>query len=649
MKAYKGVIFDFNGTLFFDNDKHVLAWNEISRILRKRDISEEELHAKFNGTPNEQNIRYMIEGSVSDEQVAEYSELKEELYRNFCKKDTPTFHLVAGVYDYFQFLKDRQIPFTIASASIKPNIDFFRESFGLDDWMDPDTIVYDDGTYENKIQMFLDAAQNIGVKIEDTLIIEDSFSGIKSAYGAGCRQIIAVCEKAKEKEYRALPGVIGTMETFESILSLLKGGNPMILADDFRQGKYDEKLKDIYLDETMIPMQRNRYAQAIENFALLYGEKEMEIYSAPGRSEVGGNHTDHQHGKVLATSVNLDAIAVVAKRSDGIIKLKSAGYAPIEIDVRDLSPDKGKKGTSRNLIKGVAYGLKRAGYKIGGLEAYVTSNVINGAGLSSSAAFEILIGTIFSGLYNDMKISPVFLAQTGQFAENVYFGKPCGMMDQMACSVGGLIHIDFKNPEEPVVSPVTVEFEKYDHSLCIVDTKGSHADLTDDYAAIPKEMKQAAQFLGQPVLRFVKEETFYEKIGEIREKFGDRAVLRTIHLFEENKRVDKQLEALEKGEFESFKSLVKESGDSSYKFLQNVYSNCDVTNQNIAVGLAVSELVLGKKGVCRVHGGGFAGTIQAFVPNDLVLKYKEAMEHVFGEDSCHVLKVRKYGGMKVLG
>jgi len=321
MKAYKGVIFDFNGTLFFDNDKHVLAWNEISRILRKRDISEEELHAKFNGTPNEQNIRYMIEGSVSDEQVAEYSELKEELYRNFCKKDTPTFHLVAGVYDYFQFLKDRQIPFTIASASIKPNIDFFRESFGLDDWMDPDTIVYDDGTYENKIQMFLDAAQNIGVKIEDTLIIEDSFSGIKSAYGAGCRQIIAVCEKAKEKEYRALPGVIGTMETFESILSLLKGGNPMILADDFRQGKYDEKLKDIYLDETMIPMQRNRYAQAIENFALLYGEKEMEIYSAPGRSEVGGNHTDHQHGKVLATSVNLDAIAVVAKRSDGIIKL----------------------------------------------------------------------------------------------------------------------------------------------------------------------------------------------------------------------------------------------------------------------------------------------------------------------------------------
>ena len=648
MKAYKGVIFDFNGTLFFDNDKHVLAWNEISRILRKRDISEEELHTKFNGTPNEQNIRYMMGGDAADSVVLEYSELKEELYRNFCEKDTASFHLVAGVYEYFQSLKDRGIPFTIASASIKPNIDFFRKSFGLDDWMSPDSIVYDDGTYENKIQMFLDAANNIGVAIEDTLIIEDSFSGIRSAYAAGCRQIIAVCEKEKEDDYKALPGVIGTMQTFEHISQLEKGGNPMILADDFRQGKYDELLSDIYLDESMIPMQKNRYAQAVEDFVLLYGEKDVEIYSAPGRSEVGGNHTDHQYGKVLATSVNLDAIAVVAKRDDGVIKLKSAGYAPIEIDLDSLYPDTQKKGTSRNLIKGVAYRLQKEGYKIGGFEAYVTSNVINGAGLSSSAAFEILIGTIFSGLYNNMEISPVFLAQVGQYAENVYFGKPCGLMDQMACSVGGLIHIDFKDPAQPVVSPVAVEFEKYDHSLCIVDTKGSHADLTDDYAAVPREMKQVAEYLGQPVLRMVDEKDFYEKIGEIREAYGDRAVLRTIHLFEENKRVDKQLAALEAGAFEEFKALVKESGDSSYKFLQNVYSNHDLKNQNVAVGLAVSELVLGKQGVCRVHGGGFVGTIQAFVPNSLVAEYKKAMEHVFGADSCHVLKVRKYGGMRVL-
>ena len=399
MKAYKGVIFDFNGTLFFDNDKHVLAWNEISRILRKRDISEEELHTKFNGTPNEQNIRYMMGETATDELVEKYSYLKEELYRGFCEKDTPTFHLVAGVYEYFQSLKDRGIPFTIASASIKPNIDFFRKSFGLDDWMKPETIVYDDGTYANKIQMFLDAADNIGVEIEDILIIEDSFSGIKSAYAAGCRQIIAVCEKEKEAEYKDLPGVIGTMQTFETISSLEEGRKLMILADDFRQGKYDEKLLDIYLDEAMIPMQRNRYAQAIEEFVLLYGDKEVEIYSAPGRSEVGGNHTDHQYGKVLATSVNLDAIAIVAKTNDEVIKLKSAGYAPIEVRLDTLYPDTHHKASSKNLVKGVAYRLKKEGYKIGGFDAYITSNVINGAGLSSSAAFEVLVANILNGLF----------------------------------------------------------------------------------------------------------------------------------------------------------------------------------------------------------------------------------------------------------
>lgn len=648
MKAYKGVIFDFNGTLFFDNDKHVLAWNEISRILRKRDISEEELHSKFNGTPNEQNIRYMIEGPVSDEQVEEYSQLKEELYRNFCEKDTPTFHLVAGVYEYFQSLKDREIPFTIASASIKPNIDFFRKSFGLDDWMDPDSIVYDDGTYENKIQMFLDAAKNIGVSIEDTLIIEDSFSGIKSAYVAGCRQIIAVCEKEKEAEYKNLPGVIGTMQTFERISSLEKSENLLTLADDFRQGKYDLLLKDIYVDEAMISFQQNRYAQAVENFIELYGEKEVEIYSAPGRSEVGGNHTDHQHGKVLATSINLDAIAVVAKREDGIVKIKSAGYAPIEVSLDRLVPEKSLEGTSEALTKGVLYRLKEEGYEIGGFEAYITSNVLNGAGMSSSAAYEVLIGTILSGLYNSMEISPVFIAQVGQYAENVFFGKPCGLMDQMASSVGGLIHIDFEHPETPIVKQVNVDFEKYGHSLCIVDTKGSHADLTDDYAAVPQEMKQVAGFFGKPVLRMVEEKDFYEKMTEIREAYGDRAVLRALHLFEENKRVDQQLVVLEKGDFEAFKELIKESGNSSFKFLQNVYSNHDLTNQSIAIGLAVSETVLGRHGVCRVHGGGFAGTIQAFIPNEIVLEYKSAMENIFGAGCCYILKVRKYGGMRVL-
>ena len=653
MKAYKGVIFDFNGTLFFDNEKHVLAWNEISRILRKRDISEEELHTKFNGTPNEQNIRYMMEGTASEEQVEEYSQLKEALYRKYCAEDKETFHLVAGVYEYFQLLKDRGIPFTIASASIKPNIDFFRESFGLDEWMNPDNIVYDDGTYENKIAMFLDAAERIGISIEETLIIEDSFSGIRSAYAAGCRKIIAVCEKEKEAEYENLPGVIGTMQTFEQIGKLEdrmsgKDLEASKLAEEFRQGKYQDLLTDIYLDETMILAQEERYAQALEHFIQLYGDKAVEIYSAPGRSEVGGNHTDHQHGKVLAASVNLDAIAIVAKRQDDVIKLKSAGYEPIEMKISNLEPDREHPSTSENLIKGVAYRLKEAGYETGGFEAYVTSNVINGAGLSSSAAFEILIGTIFSGLYNDMEISPVFLAQVGQYAENVFFGKPCGLMDQMACSVGGLIHIDFENPEEPLVHKVDAAFEKFSHSLCIVDTKGSHADLTDDYAAVPAEMKQVAQFFAQSVLREVQEQEFYDKIAIIREAYGDRAVLRAIHFYEENQRVDEQLHALEQGDFETFKALVKASGNSSYKFLQNVYSNHDLKNQSVAIGLAISEQVLGEKGVCRVHGGGFAGTIQAFVPDEFVEEYKAAMEKIFGKDCCYALKVRKYGGMRVL-
>ena len=422
----------------------------------------------------------------------------------------------------------------------------------------------------------------------------------------------------------------------------------MALVHDFREGKYAELLKDIYVDESMIPFQQDRYAKAIECFSDLYGDKKVEIYSAPGRSEVGGNHTDHQFGKVIATSVNLDAIAVVARREDSKIKIKSEGYAPFEVDLNDLAPNMVKRQSSENLVKGVASRLKETGYQIGGFEAYITSNVLNGAGLSSSAAFEVLIGTIFSGLYNEMTISPIFIAQVGQYAENEFFGKPCGLMDQMACSVGGLIHIDFENPKTPIVTPVQVDFEKYEHSLCIVDTKGSHADLTDDYAAVPREMKQVAEYLGQPVLRKVEEKDFYAKIGEIRAAYGDRAALRAIHLFEENKRVDKQLAALEAGDFDGFKALVKKSGDSSYKFLQNVYTTHKIKNQEVSIGLAVSEVVLGDKGVCRVHGGGFAGTIQAFVPNDLVAEYKAAMEHVFGEGSCYVLKVRKYGGMKVL-
>ena len=424
--------------------------------------------------------------------------------------------------------------------------------------------------------------------------------------------------------------------------------NTKILVQEFKAGQYAERLKDIYVDDAVLDYQKERYIKAIEEFEKLYGEQEVEIYSAPGRSEVGGNHTDHQYGKVLAASINLDAIAIVAKTDDSIIDIKSEGYDRIQVHLDSLQPRKEEEGSSEALTRGVAARLKEEGYIIGGFQAYATSDVLNGAGMSSSAAYEVLVGNILSGIYNEGKASPILLAQIGQYAENEYFGKPCGLMDQMASSVGGLINIDFEDPKNPKVKQVKVDFEEYGHSLCIVDTKGSHADLTDDYAAIPQEMKQVANFFEEDVLRKVDKNEFYLNLPKIREILGDRAVLRAIHLFEENKRVDEQVQALEQHDFETFKKLIKASGDSSFKYLQNVYSSHEINNQSVSIGLAISDTILQEKGVSRVHGGGFAGTIQAFVPNDIVDIYKKDIEHVFGEGSCHVLKVRKYGGMKVL-
>lgn len=419
------------------------------------------------------------------------------------------------------------------------------------------------------------------------------------------------------------------------------------LKKGFQDGKYEELLRDIYIDESVLDYQKERYIKAIESFEELFGEKEVEIYSAPGRSEMGGNHTDHQLGRVLAASINLDAIAIVAKKENGVV-LKSEGYPMINVSLADLLPKKEEEGTSEGLIRGVATKLKEEGYEIGGFEAYVTSDVLNGAGMSSSAAFEVLTGNILSGLYNEGKVSPVLIAQAGQYAENVFFGKPCGLMDQMASSVGNLIFIDFADVKNPVIKKVNVNFEDFDHSLCIIDTKGSHADLTDEYAAIPEEMKKVAAYFGKEVLHQIDKNEFYIHIPEIRKVAGDRAVLRAMHWFEETDRVIDQVNALEKEDFEGFKSLIKASGDSSFKYLQNVYTNRDVQNQAVSIALAVSENVLGNHGVCRVHGGGFAGTIQAFVKNDFVEEYRKALDAVFGEGSCHVLKVRKYGGMKVI-
>ena len=388
-------------------------------------------------------------------------------------------------------------------------------------------------------------------------------------------------------------------------------------------GEFDEKLAQIYLDKDMIPYNRERYVKALDKFTELFGDQEVAIYSAPGRSEVCGNHTDHQNGHVLATSINLDAIAIVAPREDGVIELVSDDMPKEVINVNDIEQDPALEGTTTALIKGVVAGIRDYGFKVGGFTAFVTSDVLMGAGMSSSAAFESLIGTILSGLYNDMKVSSVDVAKIGQYAENVYFGKPCGLMDQMACAVGGLIYIDFFDKANPVIKQVPVDFEAHQYSLCIVDTKGSHADLTDDYAAIPAEMKQVANYFGEELLSRVSEEDFISKVGE-------------------------SVAALENQEFDHFLDVIKRSGDSSFKLLQNIYSAKDPLTQNVSIALGFSEKFIGEDGVCRVHGGGFAGTIQAFVKNAAVAEYKKNIESIFGEGACHVLKVRPYGGIKVV-
>ncbi len=420
------------------------------------------------------------------------------------------------------------------------------------------------------------------------------------------------------------------------------------LKKELESGEYGKLLVDIYEDESLLTYQTKRYIKLLELFEETFGTKEVEVYSAPGRSEVCGNHTDHQRGEVLATSINLDAVAVVSRNDEKKIRIVSDGYPMLTVDLENLEKKAEDEGTSVGLIKGVAYGLKKEGYQVSGFDAYVTSDVLIGAGLSSSAAFETIVGTMISGLFNDMQISAVKIAQVGQYAENVFFGKPCGLMDQMACSVGGLIHIDFQNTKNPVVNKVNIDFGKYNHSLCIVDTKGSHQDLTDDYAAVPKEMKEVAAYFGKQVLREVDEVDFYANIAGVRKEVNDRAVLRAIHFFEENKRVESIVENLNNGNFEAFLQLITASGNSSFKYLQNVYTSKDVANQGVSVGLAASELALKHAGAVRVHGGGFAGTIQAFVPNEQVEDYRTFMDSVFGTGACHVLKVRKYGGMKVI-
>lgn len=379
----------------------------------------------------------------------------------------------------------------------------------------------------------------------------------------------------------------------------------------------------------------------IENFMRHFGEADVSLFTASGRTELGGNHTDHQNGQVLAAAVDLQIMAAASKvdgrgagddtSGDKTIEIYSEGFGLIKLDISDLSPSNDEKGTTAGLIRGVLAGLAEQGFRVDGFKAYIASEIPAGSGLSSSAAFEILIGRIQSGLYNDNSVSYVELAKIGQFAENEYFGKPCGLMDQLACASDSIVYIDFAYDGCPIIEEIDFDFEAHGYKLCITGTGGSHADLTDEYAAIPAEMKAVAEIFGRDKLRGISAEQLLEKSSDIRKKAGDRALLRALHFAKETERAKAEAEALKDADMEEFLRLVKESGDSSYKLLQNIYVGDD---QPIAVGLAVSEMVLGEDGVCRVHGGGFAGTIQAFVKIEAVDRYRKAMDKLFGAGAC---------------
>ena len=384
------------------------------------------------------------------------------------------------------------------------------------------------------------------------------------------------------------------------------------------------------------------YTQLKARFEKQFGHKPTYIFSAPGRTELGGNHTDHQHGKVLAAAVNREALAAVAENGSHTVNLLSEGFPTCHIDLTDLSIHPEEVGKTAALIRGVA--AKFFPYGLRGFDAYVTSNVLSGSGLSSSAAFEVLIGVIFNHLCDAGKTA-VEIAQIGQYAENVYFGKPCGLMDQTASSVGNIIGIDFADPAAPIVTPIPFDFSASGYSLCIIDSGASHADLTDEYAAITGELKAVCTVFGKEFLRDVTEEEFYENIAQVRKTAGDRAVLRAIHIFEENKRVEQQTQALLAGDFESFLKLVTLSGISSWQNLQNVIPAGRTASQEVAYSLAVAQHLLGGRGACRVHGGGFAGTIQAFVPNDMVESFRTGIEKALGAGSCHIMSIRKEGGV----
>ena len=433
--------------------------------------------------------------------------------------------------------------------------------------------------------------------------------------------------------------------TTEQLLAQLESG---ALADRLaavygckadQAGPYAARLADLV----------QQFSQAFRSVAEL-ANTPIALFSAPGRTEIGGNHTDHQHGHVLAGSVNLDIIAAAQINGTNLIRVLSEGFPMDVIDLDDLSIQEQEKNTSAALIRGVAARFSQLGYPVTGFDAYTTSNVLKGSGLSSSAAFEVLIGNMVNTLFAEGQVDPVAIAQIGQYAENVYYGKPCGLMDQMASSVGGIIAIDFGDPALPVVEPVAFDFAASGLALCIIDSGADHGDLTDEYASIPREMKAVASFFCKNHLREVAESEFMASLAAVRKVTGDRAVLRALHFFADDSRVAAQAKALREQDIERFKALILESGRSSSDDLQNIFATGSTTEQSVALVLALCERFLAPVGgAWRVHGGGFAGTVQAFVPLEQVASFKQKMEQVFGQGSCHVLNIRPIGGCCLVG
>lgn len=423
------------------------------------------------------------------------------------------------------------------------------------------------------------------------------------------------------------------------------------IKSELANGVYAPKLAYLYsCEENASGKYADRYLEVIEGFEKVFGEaEELSLFSAPGRTEIGGNHTDHQHGCVLAGSVNLDVIAAARPNGTNTVRIQSKGYKMDVIDLDDLEIHSEQYDKAIALIRGVLRRFIDLGYEVKGFDAYTVSNVMKGSGLSSSAAFEVLVGTIINGLYAHNEVSPVEIAKFGQFAENVYYNKPSGLMDQMASSVGSVVAIDFNSTVEPVVRKVEFDLAKHNHALCVIDSGADHAELTNEYAAVPAEMRAVANFFGKEYLRQVDKAEFMAGMKGLREALkNDRAVLRAFHFFRDNDLAKKEAAALEADNFDEFLNIVKQSGRSSYMYLQNVYASSMPTAQAVAVTLALCDDILGERGAYRVHGGGFAGTVQAFVPVDMLDEFKSKIETVLGENMCHVLMIRPVGGYQLV-